>query len=354
MYEIKVFDTIYKEELKKDWIYLQNGKDMTAFQHYDWYCMLEEEFKLNKMKKLFGKILYFEVFENGNPVLIAPMHIQRRTFKIGAFGYEKGIYFLGMKGYSDYLNCIYIDITKEIIAFLLNQIVIHTSINHLILTQVKDNTLFKAMLLSTDSFKVCCLGSENCVMLSLPDTYQHFWDGISKNLRSNIKKQINRQKRDDISIEYRLIKGKIGDDSILDRIKHIHEERYHTKNKNNKSLAVLNLINKFRIEFDEIQYSAKNNDDTWLLLGMVEKRIVSYFYGLEDKKAVRIMQLGFIDDYSKYMPGTITFLKYIEDAYPNIGSHSFDFTRGEERYKYELGGKTHIIADYCVEINENH
>ena len=352
MFSVKVYNTIYDEALKKDWLDLQEGDDMTAFQFYDWNCMLEEEFKKNGLKKFFGRIRYFEVLENDVPILIAPLHIQKASLKMGALGYKKGIYFIGMRGYTDYLNFIYKTVSAESVAFLLDYVASFSKIKRFLITQIKENTVLNSLLknMKSDKFVVEESSSENCVELALPETYQEFWDGISKNLKSNLKKQKNKYERENFSISYKLLTGKCDDLEILKRISEIHEERFSNKNKHNLINKLMNAVSQLKTNFDEIGYSLRNNEHTWLLLGTSGDKIISYFYGLKDNGGIRIMQLGFDDQYYKYMPGTITMLKYVEECGFNNGKIILDFTRGEERYKYELGGKQHTIFDYSIEV----
>ena len=103
----RVFRTIHDPALEKAWEYLQAGLEMTAFQQLAWNQMIEEEFQSNRLKKLAGQIRYFVLYRDDEPTVIAPLHIQKRSIAIGRYGYKRGIYFIGMKGYSDYLNFIY-------------------------------------------------------------------------------------------------------------------------------------------------------------------------------------------------------------------------------------------------------
>ena len=349
MFEIKVFDTIYDENLKKDWSSLQNGEDMTAFQHYEWYCMLEEEFNSNKMKKMFGKIQYYEVFENGNPVIIAPMHIQRHTLKIGPFGYEKGIYFLGMRGYSDYLNFIYTEINDEQIDYLL-KCLLDISVNKaLLLSELRDNSKISRVL-STGCIhaNVERLNWETCVNLEMPDSSEAFFKGMSKQFRQNYRTQKHRCDNDGIAIEYVFHQGCFSEESVISEILRIHEDRFDNKNKKNKAVKLSTLLSKIRGSFDEITYSLKNDSDSWLLLGYINNKLVSYIYGLSDDYAVRIMQLGFLKNYSKYSPGITILIDYLLQNYEKYQGKSIDFTRGDEAYKFRMGGTEHRISSFIV------
>lgn len=354
MFDTKVYNTIYDERLKSDWLYLQHGDDMTAFQYYDWCEMLEVEFKSNFLKRLGGQLIYIELLFDGKPVIIAPLHVQKTTIEFRGFGYKRGVYLIGMKGYSDYLNFIYRTISKEVLEYLIEKIFETTGLNSIYLKQIQEHTQINFLLNNHfESFGIEKTDEEGCVALLLPSDSGDFRSGLSKNLRSNINKQKNRYVREQFSIEYNLLVGINSDDAMIKRILEIHNERFQEKNKHNSSVKLSHMLNKFRKRFDEIEYAMRTNEHSWLLTGRYNGTIIAYFWGLRDSGAIRIMQLGFAKQYTKYMPGIMTVLKYIQDNYEELSGKVIDFTRGEERYKTELGGKRHLICDYVIEKNEN-
>lgn len=97
-YRVQAYDPFGFKKLKDVWDKLYEGKDMTYFQSYDWYEII------NSMIPLKGEVLYLVVSNGLQPILIAPLWILRRTF---GFINKKGCYFFGRGGYTDYLNFIY-------------------------------------------------------------------------------------------------------------------------------------------------------------------------------------------------------------------------------------------------------
>lgn len=346
----KVYEDIHDKYLLTDWNLLQSGNDMTAFQHVEWMEVQDKSTKENRIRHLFGKIEYFEVLDEDNtPVAIAPLYIVPHHVKIGLLGYEKGIYLLGQKSYSDYLNLIYREIDKKTLSFIVSSVINHYGIERFFITQLRSDTKLCQMILHLRGlYEVAEVGSENCVQMHLPATIEEFRSGLSKNLVSNLKKQRNRYKREGFSLSVRLIKGICKNRELLDRINEIHNDRFQQKNGNNIRIRIGNLLSTLYGCMDEISYAMQHNHESWLLLGYYGENIVSYIYGLEDKKAIRIMQLGFDGKYQKYMPGIMSLLSWIESNYDTLSGSWIDFTRGEERYKYELGGKQHTIYDYCI------
>ena len=78
------------DALKSDWLLLEKGADMTAFQSYSWYHGIHALFDQERTKNLFRKWRYIVVRKRDVPLLIAPLEI-----KLCGFGYKN----YGAEGY---------------------------------------------------------------------------------------------------------------------------------------------------------------------------------------------------------------------------------------------------------------
>lgn len=352
MLSYEMFQSIHNDRLRDAWLFLQEGTDMTAFQQYDWYITQETSFRSNRARKLLGHIKYFLFLDDGVPVLIAPMCIQKRTIQIGPYGYQKGIYFLGMRGYSDYLNFVYREMDDQLLAFALGKIAEEVGQTGFVLTQIPEKAESLRVLKELSPISTQIVGSENCVKLEVPESPEQFFSKFSKNLISNLKKQRNKYRNNDFEIETELYEGVITDPALCVQIRDVHEERYANKNKGNRRIKLSQIINSIKKPLDETTHAMENNKANWLLVGRNKGQIIAYLYGLKDANAIRIMQLGFLEEYAKFMPGIITFLKFLTTNYERFAGTTIDFTRGEERYKYEIGGETHAIVDIHIQIGK--
>lgn len=107
--------------LEPMWKELEHGAEMTVFQSYDWNVLLVEQWMKFRYNRRFTKIYIFQVIEDDKVVLIAPMIVQRKSFGIKWLGRKKGIYFLGIESYSDYMNMIYDHVENSWFDFMLKK-----------------------------------------------------------------------------------------------------------------------------------------------------------------------------------------------------------------------------------------
>ena len=56
-----------------------------------------------------------------------------------------------------------------------------------------------------------------------------------------------------------------------------------------------------------------------------------------------MMGVGIDEQYSWYSPGILSVIEFIQSCYETEKIRYIDFTRGDEKYKFIVGGKTHYI-----------
>ena len=62
------------------------------------------------------------------------------------------------------------------------------------------------------------------------------------------------------------------------------------------------------------------------------------------RKTILVISAGTNDDFARYSPGILLMHEFIHHAIEE-GLKVVDFTRGDERYKFVLGGKPHDNFD---------
>ncbi|MCR5665016.1 MAG: GNAT family N-acetyltransferase [Oscillospiraceae bacterium] len=348
MLRCEVFDTINDPKLRSAWENLQTGNDMTAFQHYSWYQILEDEFKENKLKRLFGKIQYYLAYADDNPIAIAPFFIQSKRLKIGKFGYERGIYFLGVRGYSDYLNMIYKEMKEDALKLILWCAMENTGVKKVTLNQIPENTSVNNLLkYGVEGLHIKATGIEQCVRLFIPEDSNEFLMHMHKQFRQNYRTQKNRSARDGFQMVSGIHQG-LCDEKTIERIDQIHKERFDKKNERNLSMKATSLFMIFRKKYNEIAAAMRSDSDSILFTGSQGDEIICYIHCLQDEKALRVTQMGFDQKYADRSPTMTMLIDYILEHFDEFAGTTIDFTRGEERYKYRMGGIQHLICDYEI------
>ena len=339
--------------LKEQWRYLEKGSDMTYYQSYDWYEMLNECYVPEDTNNYSS--IYAVVKRDGEVILIAPLWIIRRTFK---FVNKKGVYFLGRQGWSDYLNFVYTTFDGYALFYLLNEVKRKYNVSKFILSEMRQDSKSFQYLLS--AYKVKHEELVTCVALKLPNTQSDYKSSLSKNARQNIRTALNRLSRDgiDIIINY--------DDKNVDKevCQHIREKRFETKIRNVSKLRMLKyrIISRLTYHFNSY-LPFKNYDKGHFLTVYHKEDLCSFFYYLKDDIHSQILFIaaGVNMKYSRYSPGILSLNAFINNQIDTGEIELFDFTRGNESYKYAVdpesrllpfsGGKKHEIETISFTVN---
>lgn len=317
------------------WIKLyRDNKALSWFQSFEWYQLVEKSFKGQKWTKfLFSEIIYFVIDE----VVIIPI-VKNRCRKL--------YYLLGEDTCSDYLSVIYDASMKEselrdCVSMFLNscagycvrfdRINERTMLSH-VLTVLSENISNKIV-------------EKDCIYIPVSDKMT-FYDTLSKNARQNYRTAKNRLTKDGYTYSIECKYGAIEADKTTEMYNVYNERRENCSDTNpiillfrkilKKLVSSLHIEKRFDLitEYNKIMpvvYSCIYIDDV----------LSAYYCGQynNDGKSVSISRVATNPKFYKYSPGQILFVETI-DSFTNK-QEVFDLTRGQEDYKFKLGGVVH-------------
>lgn len=336
MYTIEIYHYNQINCLKNDWERLYKGQDMTYYQSYEWYQML-------RSYSLRDNFLHENIFavcrnEQKKIVIIAPLWVLRHSI-CWPFN-RKGVYILGREGSSDYLNLIYNEFYPDAIEFLLYELSKKYHIHTFKFELLKEGTSFYAFIQKKKIVRDHRLIS---VSLNLPSSEDLYLKMLSKSSKQNLRTANNRLKKDNKILEFVL------DDLTVNKSLCLKIKKSRLKKKNfepNKIKAIKNwLFKKLTIGFPN--YNPFLTDaNSHIMSAYCDGELAAFFnYGIDPyRKCVSIMTAGTNETYARYSPGMLLMYEFIKHTMKNNDNISIiDFTRGDEHYKYALGGENQII-----------
>lgn len=336
-YTIELYSPASFSRLESAWKDLQKGRDMTIFQSYSWYSMLNICYVPQDTP--YFTSLYAVIKRGEETVLIAPLWIVKRTFK---WVNKKGVYFLGREGWSDYLNFIYKDFDGDAVVFLLKKITEKYKIHHYYFSELKKSSQTYNFFLSR--MNLIKNSQLTCVALSLPSTKEDYNMLLSKNARQNIRTAHNRLKKDGKKVHF------VFDDKHVDRdfCREMREHRFVEKFRHFSRLRLMKHRLMYRLTFHFKPYLPfMCYDAGHFLTTYIDNNLCSFFYYIIDDihQQIFVIAAGVNLEYSRYSPGIISLHAFIEEMIEKTKIDIIDFTRGDEPYKYAVGGKSHYIAN---------
>lgn len=222
-------------KIENDWKRIEIGTEMTSFQTYDWSLLLLKDIKEKLLRSIFWKPVFVCHLNSGGEVdMIAPLVVQSKSLNLRFYSMMSGIFILGEKSYSDYLNFIYNkwsdEAADEIFSF------IHENYGgiELRLNNVPENSSLAGYV--TNHFELINRDGETAVFVDNPVDADEYYKLLSKNTRQNIRTAYNRLAKN--SFECEITMCDTIPDKATEKVMHdIHNDRFIKRTDSTANLA---------------------------------------------------------------------------------------------------------------------
>ena len=342
-YHIKYINGKCLNQIESEWKALQSGQEMTLFQTYEWFQMLLENYIPEDTKEF--ESVYAVVESEGKTCMIAPLWIIKKTFRLLN---QKGVYLLGRGSFSDYLNFVYQDFDADAFDFLLKDLSKRYGVKYCTFEDFRESTSAYNHIMK--NYRITRNSEYSCVSLRLPSTLEEYHKMLSKNSRQNLRTANNRLKKDNKNLTFNF------DDQHIDRDRclEIRESKLSVKY-DHFSLYIkykYRILNRLRYIFPRFT-PIKLYSESKVMTAIDENGNLRAFfnYGYDSKgTAIRIMAAGTDLEFARYSPGMLLMYNFITNAIQDNIIKEVDFTRGEEMYKFALGGQRRINHTIKIRI----
>lgn len=329
------------ELLQEEWKTLETGEEMTLFQSYDWYQTLLKYYIPEDTNNFVSVFALVE--EDGQPCMIAPLWIIKRSFRILN---RKGIYLIGRFSFSDYLNFIYQSFDSAAFDYLLKDLRKRYGTKKVCFEDFRDSTSIYRHIVN--SYNIIENKRFPCVTLQLPPSEEEYHKMLSKNSRQNLRTANNRLQKDGKTLVFN------DDDQQVDRQEcmKLREEKLSVKYADFSLYwkYKYRIIHRLRYRFASfiplIHFSKCK-----VMTAYDENGILRAFFNYDydpNGKSIRIMAAGTDLDFARYSPGMLLMHQFILKAIQEGKLQIVDFTRGDEKYKFALGGQ--LFYNHRVKI----
>lgn len=184
-------------------------------------------------------------------------------------------------------------------------------------------------------------GNEINVMIRLPETYEEYFARLSQNRRQNIRKGYNHLVTDGCNYRFEVFKGADVPKDIYKQFLKLYSISFRQKNSGQswwrKSLFPI------RVKYLHPNAMAINGIESSLFTvlfinGKVAAAVGGYIQ--KNNNYVLYPRITYDNQFKRYSPGILCLLETIKYLISN-GVPLFDLSKGDERYKFSLGGETY-------------
>ncbi len=196
-------------------------------------------------------------------------------------------------------------------------------------------------------------GTNPYVRIAVPDDYDAFLKTLSPSVRQNLRTAANRMRRDgkEFTVEMHDNRNPVTD-AEWKEIMDLYFRRLFTKYKSRKVRNPFALLRQkyiyYRTKHDTLSLHHLPNSCHVLLRD--GSRLVAFTSGLltHDRSSYTVPRLAIDADYRFYSPGYLLLDGILRRLGEERITAELDMSRGDEKYKFDMGGTPYITTDLKV------
>ena len=321
-------------KIKDIWIdFYSNNSRLSPYSSYDFAECYKKYFHLG-FKRAFMKQEFFLAKENEDVIAIVPL------IKNG-----KDYYLYGDLCASGYLDFIYNGtVSDKIIAELITCVRKNISRCGGILHLNKINE--RSMLFPYLQQNATEVSIHPCVNVHFGDSYEEYFKRLGKSIRQNVRTAYNRMNREGKSYRFEIYIHEQAPAEIVKKEMDIYHKR--EEHRNNKKTP--GIVKEIRQRFNPISLSTTTMEEAVHACFYIDNMMAAFLSGYitNDNLAIVVPRHAINDDFNLYCAGALLITETIKYCIENTGIRNLDLSRGDEKYKYTLGGVTHY--NHCFKV----
>jgi hypothetical protein len=319
--------------LKDDWIKLYKSNPyLFPYSSYEFALIYNKSFYLSINRIWMQRLFYVIKNDNGYVHMIIPLLKKGNHY-----------YIFGDFCATGYLDFIYPHNAEETLfqqAFETLKKEIGNGVLHL----RKINSKSKMCSYLTKQYK--CLGKSICVNISLPSSYEEYWNSLGKSIRQNIRTSYNRMRRENKRFETVIYINEQVDEETQKNMMEI----YHKRAEQRSGKRPHWLTRYIQLHYNPVTLSTFSGTDNLNAYMKIDGKMVGFLSGYisNDGKTAVIPRHAIDSEYGVYSIGAVLITEVIAYLLKNTNVRNFDLSRGNEKYKYSLGGQEHYNYSFDI------
>ena len=192
------------------------------------------------------------------------------------------------------------------------------------------------------------------VAIDMHETYEAYNQTLSKNMRHQINKTYNRLEREGVDQKLLIFdEGNRVPKDLEKKIMKMYLRRLISKyNPEREGSRFWKLY--YWIVFQYLKHdtrSFRRLKNSFMAVVMSDEEVMAFVSGFKthDGKSVSFTRLAINDDLDRYSPGRILLNELAKYTMAETDMKVLDFSRGDERYKKDFGGRSYFIKDFVIE-----
>lgn len=186
-----------------------------------------------------------------------------------------------------------------------------------------------------------------CVKIPFSDDYEAYEQGLSRNARSNLHKAYSKVRRNQLDINLKVIHGPVRDSELLSDVIKIYTKR-ESERKHRRMDFFPYLKHRY---FSALAWAMKTLDSQYTFCLFLNHQPAAFMTGFATNYNEIVFPYVAIDStFATYSPGKLMIGESIKYLQTNTAIRGLDLSRGDERYKLEMGGVHHYNYRFEIQL----
>lgn len=337
---VKIYKKI--DEIKDIWDSLYSGgNDMTPYQSFEWNRNVAECYKSNTYIFLNFTVRYFVLFDDQEPIVIAPLALPKNKFNE-----ETYVQILGEYTKINGLNFVYgNDAAGEDFRFLI-EYVLNTYRCAVKFCDVSDATKFGAFLSEYETAEKTA--GRQCVKCAVPASSDEVYNSLSEKSRKIID-EYHKDESHNINVE--IFRSYRFTNEELDGLEELRNKFQNKPKSLVSGTKAFKKIQRKIFRNRESVVSFSESENFVFAKCVIDGRTAGFFFGITDMSGYCIVPEMIIDYfYGEYCPELLMIYEFISRAAENESLSVFDFSRWCMEYGTDCvpGAEEYRNGDYKI------
>lgn len=186
-----------------------------------------------------------------------------------------------------------------------------------------------------------------CIKVVFPDSFEDYFKNLGRNTKSNMHKAYNKVVKTEADMRLQVIHGPLEDKELLSALMKIYTKR--DLERKHKSYNVFAYM-KHR-HFSALTWAMEHLESHYTFCLFLKGQPAAFMTGfLTNFKEIVFPIVAMNSEFSKYAPGKLMICESIKYLQRDCIIRGLDLSRGDERYKLEMGGTSHFNYRFFLKL----
>ena len=186
-----------------------------------------------------------------------------------------------------------------------------------------------------------------CVKVPFSDDYEEYEQGLSRNARSNLHKAYSKVRRNELDMSLQVIQGPFTDKALLSDAMKIYTKR-ESERKDRRMDFVPYIKHRY---FSALVWAMENMASHYTFCFCLNNKLAAFMTGFVTNYNEIVFPYVAIDStFASYAPGKLMIGESIKYLQEHSAIRGLDLSRGDERYKLEMGGVRHYNYRFEIQL----